>query len=182
MTLGLYDVIYFIIITTVFLGFLIGGLNFLKDITNNVYAIYVFLGFLAFIYCSIIGIYFFGVSIKNIFIFLSIVMMLASIAAFLVFWYAPAVCAGADVRNHFLYTLLTILEIVIVILLITLYRRDTGWDLKDSGILFLMLVILRLMYWVVEMYSFTWLKTIGDITLLTIIITSGIRFYRVLRA
>ncbi len=181
MNLSAYDIIYFIIITIIVVLFTILGLDFLKDLTNDMYVIYVFLGFCIFSYLSFVGIYFFGLSIKSIFLFLSGLFLLLTIAFFLVIWYAPSICAGANISNHFLYFVITIAEFIIIILSLTSYSRGYIWEFKDTVMLFASLIILRLMYWITETNGFTWAKTICDITLILIVILCSFRFYKVLR-
>lgn len=162
---SVYSLIYFITLTTIMLIIFFSGFNFLlKETTNEkIYIIYGTL--LVVIYIIFLGLYYLSWSLESIFVIILIFAFLLSILSFVILYFAPELCKKSEEkqeeRNYMKY-------IFFILLFITIYLafyQSCGWNIYDTIRFIIMLILIRIMYYIVKKYDMSYNKTIIDVTL-----------------
>ena len=172
------SLIYLISLTSIFLLTFIYGHGIVLDLTTNFYAYLLFIAILTTTYVIFLGLYYLNWTLESVFIAILLMSILFSFIAFLLMYFGQNICQEVkDETNIMKYVVIILLFIVFYL---GFYHRDyTTWDLVDTIKFIIMLIIIRLLYYLVKKYDLPLLKTIVDITLITVLFIKGRHMYNI---
>lgn len=181
------SIIYFTILTLVFIIVLFTGNFFIFQVTSadDRYAKYTYAGILLFFYVIFLGLYYLKWTIEGIFLMLLMFSVLFSLFAFMVIYFAPIICEeGEEIKKDSQWQQYLIVFLGIVVVILALYGRldYTNWTMYDTVRFVIILISIRLMYYLSLNYGHPLLKTSTDILLLYVLYEQGRRMYYVYKA
>jgi uncharacterized membrane protein len=138
------------------------------------------------VYAIFIGCYYLNWSLESIFLIILVLSTLFGIISFLVIYFGNDACAyiektpGVSVENIEIKILL--IALLIMVIYLGIYNRDmyTIWTTNDTIRFIVMLIILRVIYYIVEKYNLSYYKTATDIIITVMLYFNGFRMYKIL--
>ncbi len=130
-----------------------------------------------------LGLYYLDWSLEAVFIAILFASVLFSFIAFLLLYFGDSVCAETKDEDEGKMMRYVVLLLLFIVFYLGFYHRDyTSWDLTDTIKFIVMLILIRLMYYMVKKYDLPLYKTLVDITLVIILFVKGRHMYNVMKA
>jgi len=177
------SLIYFICLTTImFITFYYGN-KVILNMTTNHSAFLLYTGFLVTLYIIFLGMYYLSWSLESIFVMILILSILLSLVAFLVMYFSKIICEETGKEEKKEET--TLLGYVVLILLgVILYlgfsHSDSGWTVADTIKFIIMLILIRINYYIVKHNNLPIHKTLTDIVMVIVLFMKGKHLFRLM--
>jgi hypothetical protein len=181
---SIYSLIYFIILSLIFLSSLFYGYSKLLNITTNEYIYYIFFGILLAFYIIFMGIYYLNWNLEGIFILILIISVIMGILAFIIIYYSQSICEENKKDIEIEWIKYIFIFMIIIILIIGLYdiNNDKKWNIYDTLRFIILLIIIRILYYISKKYEMKYYKTLLDIIMIIVLFFNGKRIFLILNS
>lgn len=173
------SIVYFIILTSIFIVSLFYGNTLIFKVTTNRYAHFCFAFLLILLYVIFLGIYFLKWTIEGIFIMLMVFSILLGIAAFIILYFGDQICREMEKEGERKFLGYVLVVLTVAVLVLTFYHRKGQYEWYDLVKFVIILVLIRIMYYIIKRENYQYVKTILDIFLVYIIYREGRKIYEV---
>ncbi len=180
--MSMTDAIFLLIVSIIMVNVLYFGSRGISDITSNEYLIVLFYILVFGIYFIIMSIYFLGFTLQSILIYFLMFFAFAGLLAYFAIYFGSKMCKEIDhIAEAQLYSYIVII-LQFMILMLGLFDRNNyySWNGWDTVRFLIMLILIRLNYWIFSKYEMPYLKTSNDIISLLAIFFGGKRIYTLL--
>jgi len=174
------SLIYFICLTTImFITFYYGNKLILNTTTNHT-AFLLYTGFLVSLYIVFLGMYYLSWSLESIFVMILVVSVLLGLVAFLMIYFGKNICEEGEKKEETNLMKYLVFILLGAILYLGFSHSESGWTMTDTIKFIIMLILIRVVYYIVKNYDMTMYKTFVDVTMVIVLYMKGRRMYRLM--